>query len=159
VWRREDFIYSHALHWVPNLLAVDLVTVAQEVGRYGVVREGVHDLLGGPGGGEMPDRDVLKVMPEWTNGEGVDVAFEVTGNPKAVRLMTDAVQVWGTINRGQPLGTDAGQSAGQVLARAQHAREPTLYLGGLGGCHSPRHHRRGHTGAAREQEDPAGGPR
>ncbi|HEU5188592.1 MAG TPA: alcohol dehydrogenase catalytic domain-containing protein [Methylomirabilota bacterium] len=45
-----------------------------------------------------PDRDVMKFVPEWTNGEGVDVAFEVTGNPKAVRLMTDVVRVWGTIS-------------------------------------------------------------
>src|SRR2546421_11781494 len=34
-----------------NCLAVDLVTVAQEIGGRGVVREGVHDLLGGPVGG------------------------------------------------------------------------------------------------------------
>lgn len=45
-----------------------------------------------------PDRDVMTFVPEWTNGEGVDVAFEVTGNPKAVRLMTDVVRVWGTIS-------------------------------------------------------------
>ena len=51
VRRREDFIDPHALHSVPKLLAVDLVTVAQEIGRRGVVREGVHDLLGGPVGG------------------------------------------------------------------------------------------------------------
>jgi len=51
VRRREDFVDPHALHSVPKLLAVDLVTVAQEIGRRGVVREGVHDLLGGPAGG------------------------------------------------------------------------------------------------------------
>jgi hypothetical protein len=36
---------------VPKLLAVDLVTIAQKIGGRGVVREGVHDLLGGPAGG------------------------------------------------------------------------------------------------------------
>ena len=41
----------HALHSVPKPLAVDLVTVAQEIGRRRVVREGGHDLLGGPVGG------------------------------------------------------------------------------------------------------------
>jgi len=51
VRRREDFGDPHALHSVPKLLAVDLVTVAQEIGRRGVVRESVHDLLGGPVGG------------------------------------------------------------------------------------------------------------
>ena len=48
--RREDFGDPQALHAVPKLLAVDLVAVAQEIGRCGVVREGVHDLLGGPVG-------------------------------------------------------------------------------------------------------------
>jgi hypothetical protein len=49
--RGDDFLDPHALHAVPKLLAVDLVTVAQEIGGCGVVREGVHDLLGGPVGG------------------------------------------------------------------------------------------------------------
>src|SRR6267143_1269260 len=51
VGRREDFGDPQALHAVPKLLAVDLVAVAQEIGRCGVVRESVHDLLGGPVGG------------------------------------------------------------------------------------------------------------
>jgi hypothetical protein len=38
---------------VPKLLAVDLVTVAQEIGGGGVVGEGVDDLLGGPVGGRV----------------------------------------------------------------------------------------------------------
>ncbi len=41
VGRREDFD-PHALHSVPKPLAVDLVTVAQEIGRRGVVRESVQ---------------------------------------------------------------------------------------------------------------------
>ena len=49
--RREDLLDPHALHAVPELLTVDLVTIAEEIGRRGLVREGVHDLLGGPGGG------------------------------------------------------------------------------------------------------------
>ena len=28
VWRREDFVDLHALHSVPKLLAIDLVTIA-----------------------------------------------------------------------------------------------------------------------------------
>src|SRR5882672_6390698 len=51
VRRRQDFLDPHALHSVPKLLAVDVVTIAQEIGRCGVVREGVHDLLGAPVGG------------------------------------------------------------------------------------------------------------
>jgi len=38
---------------VAKLLAVDLITVAQEIRGRGVVREGVHDLLGRPGSGGM----------------------------------------------------------------------------------------------------------
>jgi len=53
VRRREDFLDPHALHSMPKLLAEDLVAVAQEIGGRGVVREGVDDLLSGPGGGGM----------------------------------------------------------------------------------------------------------
>ena len=53
VWRREDFLDPHALHSVAKLLTIDLVTVAQEIERRRVVREGFHDLLSGPAGGGM----------------------------------------------------------------------------------------------------------
>lgn len=57
VGRCEDFIDVHALHSVPEWLAVDVVAIAEEVGRRGVVREGVHNLLGGPvRGGVRPGR-------------------------------------------------------------------------------------------------------
>ena len=45
-----------------------------------------------------PGRDPVKFTTEWTNGIGVDVAFEVTGNPAAARLVTDVVRVWGTVS-------------------------------------------------------------
>jgi (R,R)-butanediol dehydrogenase / meso-butanediol dehydrogenase / diacetyl reductase len=45
-----------------------------------------------------PDADVVRFAESWTEGAGVDVAFEVTGNPAAVRLMTDVVRVWGTVS-------------------------------------------------------------
>jgi 2-desacetyl-2-hydroxyethyl bacteriochlorophyllide A dehydrogenase len=45
-----------------------------------------------------PGTDVVKFANDWTGGEGVDVAFEVTGNAAAVRLMTDVVRVWGTVS-------------------------------------------------------------
>src|SRR3989441_8783645 len=74
-------------HSVLKLLAVDLVTVAEEIGRRGVVREGVHDLLGRPGGGGMlgdvevenapptvgqDDEDEEDVQVSGGNGEEVD---------------------------------------------------------------------------------------
>ena len=53
VRRREDFVDAHAFHAVSKLLAIHLVTVAQEIGWRGVVREGGDDLLRGPDGGGM----------------------------------------------------------------------------------------------------------
>src|SRR5262249_39632743 len=53
VWRREDLLGAQALHAVPKWLTVDLVAVAEEIGGGGVVRERVHELLSGPGGGGM----------------------------------------------------------------------------------------------------------
>src|SRR3989442_13463712 len=45
-----------------------------------------------------PDRDVGGWVAQWTQGTGVDVAFEVTGNPAAARAVADVVRVWGTIS-------------------------------------------------------------
>jgi 2-desacetyl-2-hydroxyethyl bacteriochlorophyllide A dehydrogenase len=45
-----------------------------------------------------PGADVVAAVNEWTAGEGADVVFEVTGHPAAVRIMADAVRVWGTIS-------------------------------------------------------------
>src|SRR2546428_268798 len=56
-------------------------------------------LLGGLGLETLgPGRDSVKFVNDWTDGIGVDVAFEVTGNPAAVRAITDVVRVWGTIS-------------------------------------------------------------
>src|SRR2546426_12194526 len=49
--RRQDFIDPYALHALPEPVTVDRVAIAEKIGRRGVVREGVHDLLGGPVGG------------------------------------------------------------------------------------------------------------
>src|SRR5437867_1196170 len=53
VRRRQDFTDAHALHALPEPVPVDRVAIAEEVGRRGVVREGVHDLLGGPVGSRV----------------------------------------------------------------------------------------------------------
>jgi (R,R)-butanediol dehydrogenase/meso-butanediol dehydrogenase/diacetyl reductase len=42
--------------------------------------------------------DIVSAVNEWTGGDGADVAFEVTGNPGAVRHITDVVRVWGTVS-------------------------------------------------------------
>jgi 2-desacetyl-2-hydroxyethyl bacteriochlorophyllide A dehydrogenase len=45
-----------------------------------------------------PDIDVHRFVETFTGGDGVDVAFEVTGNPAAARMVTDVVRVWGTVS-------------------------------------------------------------
>src|SRR5437016_1496928 len=51
--RRQHFKNPHALQPLPEHVTVDAVAIAKEIGRRGVVREGIDDLLGGPGGGRM----------------------------------------------------------------------------------------------------------
>jgi hypothetical protein len=48
---RENLLDPHAFHAVSKWLNIDLVTITQEIGGRGLVREGVHDLLSGPVGG------------------------------------------------------------------------------------------------------------
>jgi threonine dehydrogenase-like Zn-dependent dehydrogenase len=45
-----------------------------------------------------PDQDLVSWASDFTDGTGVDVAFEVTGNPAAARVATDVVRVWGTVS-------------------------------------------------------------
>jgi 2-desacetyl-2-hydroxyethyl bacteriochlorophyllide A dehydrogenase len=45
-----------------------------------------------------PEESPAAFVEDWTAGEGVDVAFEVTGHPAAVRAITDVVRVWGTVS-------------------------------------------------------------
>jgi len=45
-----------------------------------------------------PGVDPVGFANEWTYGDGVDVAFEVTGHPAAVKAVTEVVRVWGTIS-------------------------------------------------------------
>jgi hypothetical protein len=44
----QHFTESHAFHALPERVTIDGVPIAQEIGRRGIVREGVHDLLGRP---------------------------------------------------------------------------------------------------------------
>jgi 2-desacetyl-2-hydroxyethyl bacteriochlorophyllide A dehydrogenase len=45
-----------------------------------------------------PGEDAIAVVNEWTSGNGADVAFEVSGDPAAARLVTAVVRVWGTVS-------------------------------------------------------------
>jgi 2-desacetyl-2-hydroxyethyl bacteriochlorophyllide A dehydrogenase len=45
-----------------------------------------------------PGDDPVANVRDWTSGNGVDIVFEVSGSPDAVRLVTDVVRVWGTVS-------------------------------------------------------------
>jgi 2-desacetyl-2-hydroxyethyl bacteriochlorophyllide A dehydrogenase len=45
-----------------------------------------------------PGEDPVAIARAWTDGDGVDVVFEVSGSPDAVRLVTDVVRVWGLVS-------------------------------------------------------------
>jgi hypothetical protein len=49
----RNFSDAYALHPLPEGVTVDCIAVAKEVGRRGIVWEGVDDLLSGPAGGRM----------------------------------------------------------------------------------------------------------
>ena len=51
VGRRQDLIDPHAPHSLSERVSVDLIAIAEEIERGGVVRKGVDKLLGGPVGG------------------------------------------------------------------------------------------------------------
>src|SRR6266481_9554189 len=73
VRRREDFTDAHALHAMPEHMTVDRVAIAEEIGGGGVVREGVHDLLGRPGSsgtlGDIEVEDAPAVVGEHDEDE------------------------------------------------------------------------------------------
>jgi (R,R)-butanediol dehydrogenase / meso-butanediol dehydrogenase / diacetyl reductase len=74
-----------------------------------------------------PDTDVVKFANDWTAGIGVDVAFEVTGHPAAVRAVTDVVRVWGTVSivaiHAEPMPVNLYQ----MFARELHMHGSRLY--------------------------------
>src|SRR5437667_6419060 len=103
VRRREDFTDAHALHALPEHVTVDRVAIAEEIGRGGVVREGVHDLLGRPGSGGMlsdievedapavvgeHDEDEQNAQARGGNSEEIDgdEVPDVIGQERAPRL-------------------------------------------------------------------------
>jgi (R,R)-butanediol dehydrogenase/meso-butanediol dehydrogenase/diacetyl reductase len=45
-----------------------------------------------------PGEDTVGIVSDWTDGDGADIAFEVTGDPAAARLITDVVRVWGLVS-------------------------------------------------------------
>jgi hypothetical protein len=83
---REDLMDAHPLHALTEGVTVDRVSVAEEIGGGGVVRESVHDLLSGPRSGRMrgdvevhdsaamvSEDDQDKEHPQLSGGNGKEV--------------------------------------------------------------------------------------
>ena len=87
VRRGQHFMDPHALHSMLERVTVDAVAIAEKIGRRAVLRERVHELLGGPGGGRMlgdvevedapavvgeHDEDEENAEPSGGHGEEID---------------------------------------------------------------------------------------
>jgi hypothetical protein len=94
---------------VPELLAVDLVTITQEIGRCGLVREGFHELLGGPGGSGMLG-DVEVDHPPAVVGED-DKDEEDTEASGGHGKEVDGGQVPDVVGEERPPGLRAGDAS------------------------------------------------
>jgi len=116
--RCQDFVDPYALHALPEHVTVDRVAIAEEIGGRGVLREGVHDLLGGPVGGgvlghievdDAPammsehDEDEEDAEPSGGYGEEVerDQVSDMIGEERSPRLG----------GRGAPLREQSGDGA------------------------------------------------
>jgi hypothetical protein len=103
---------------MPKWLTVDAIAVAEEIGRRGVVRKGIHDLLGGPGGsgilGHVEVNDTPALMSEhYENEEDAQThggdREEVEGNQ--ISDMVGEERPPGLGRREAPLRDQAGDGA------------------------------------------------
>ncbi len=66
-----------------------------------------------------PDQDTERVVLDWTDGDGADVAFEVSGDPAIVGIITKIVRVWGTVSiiaiHSEPVAIDLYPMFGREL--------------------------------------------
>src|SRR5207247_11342852 len=65
VRRRQDCTGAHALHALPEQVTVDRVAIAEEVGRGGGVREGLHHRQGGAGRGGLGGASGVEGAEGW----------------------------------------------------------------------------------------------
>jgi (R,R)-butanediol dehydrogenase/meso-butanediol dehydrogenase/diacetyl reductase len=67
-----------------------------------------------------PGVDPVRFATEWTDGDGVDVAFEVTGHAAPVKAITEVVRVWGTISivaiHSEPMPVNLNRFFGRELS-------------------------------------------
>ena len=158
VRRGEDFADSHGLHAAPELLAIDLVTVAEEIGRGRVVRERGDDLVRGPDSGRVlgdvevddppamvgkHDEDEQDAQARGGHGEEIDGdqvpdMVREEGPPGLRRLRTPAPRASGLPQLGG-VRDQSGHAPGECAeprsgSPAESAREGVALLQGLVIC-------------------------
>ena len=112
VRRRQHLFDPHGLQAVPKSLTVGAIAVAEEIGRPGLVREGVDELLSGPGGGGMLGKNEEDAQTRGEDREEVerDQFSDIVGEERPPGLG----------RRGAPLRGQAGNDAlGRVESELQ----------------------------------------
>jgi len=99
---RKDFVDLHPLHSVAKLLAIELVTIAEKIGGRGVIREGVHVLLGGPSSGGMVGDVEVNDMPAVVGEHDEDEEDAQAGRGHGEEI--DREQVPGMVGEERPPG-------------------------------------------------------
>jgi hypothetical protein len=83
--RGENLLDPRALQAMPKWLTVDAVAVAEEVGRRGLVREGVDELLSGPDGGRRRSR--------WSRTVIIELGLS-PDQSRRINYLTDRTEFW-----------------------------------------------------------------
>ena len=115
---REHFADPHPLHSLPEGVAVDRVTIAEDVGWRGVVGEGLHELPCGPGRGGMLGHVEVDEAPTMVGEHDQDEEDAQAGGGDREEIEGDEVP--GVVGeerppslrrRGVPLGEEPGDGA------------------------------------------------
>ncbi len=88
---RDHLPDAHVLHSLPESVTVDVVPIAEEVCRRGVVREGIHDLLGGPVGRGMLGHVGVQDSPAMMSEHDEDEEDAQTGGGHGEEIDRDEV--------------------------------------------------------------------
>ncbi len=112
---RDHLPDSHVLHSLPESVTVDAVAIAEEIGRRGVVRAGVHDLLGGPVGSGMLGHVEMHDSPAMMSEHDEDEEHVQVGGRHGEEIDRDEVadmvgqeRAPGLRGRSAPLGHEPG---------------------------------------------------
>jgi hypothetical protein len=92
--RGQDFPDAHALHTLPERVAIDRVAVAEKVGRRGVVWESIHDLLRRPVGRGVFGHVEVDDAPAMVSEHGEHEAHPQARGGDREEIEGDQVPTW-----------------------------------------------------------------